>query len=407
VSFIAVLLLLQISRPVESTQTQAAPAAGEMKTTIQLGAVLGLGLLAAALVAGWWGIYRSGDLLRRTDNPRRSISDLYVRRGAILDREDRPVDRTSGEAGNYSREYDYPGLSNVVGYTNPTYGQSGLEASQDEILRGLQGNRNLEIWWNRLVNGQPPPGLDIRLTLDMELQRLADKLFKNKQGAVVALNAQNGEALVMASYPGFDAGKLDAEWAALVNDPSSPLLNRATLGRYPVGNMEKSLRPDGLESLGVLPTPRFDLPTGDLPNQVSVPDEASRGYSPIQLALAAAAISGGGVRPAPQLVSAVHNPQSGWMPLQALSQPFQALTAEQAAEIARGHAVQGKDFWQVSAVEAPKTGKAVTWYLGGTLPDAGGTPYALALVIEGNDEELARQIGQALLQALQWGKDSG
>ncbi len=180
VSFIAVLLLFQISRPAEPAQAQTLPEEREAQPFLQLGGLLGLGLLAATLATGWWGIYRSGDLLARTDNPRRSLSDQYVRRGAILDREDRPVNLTSGEVGRYSREYDYPALSNVVGYTNPTYGQSGLEASQDDLLRGLKGNRTLEVWWNRLVYGQPPPGLDIRLSLDLELQRLADKLIRNR-----------------------------------------------------------------------------------------------------------------------------------------------------------------------------------------------------------------------------------
>jgi len=407
VSSIALLLLLQISCPAEQAQMQSLPEAREAQPFMQLGALLGLSLLAAALATGWWGIYRSDDLLARTDNPRRSLSDQYVRRGAILDREDRAVNITSGEAGSYTREYEYPALSNVVGYTNPTYGQSGLEASQDEVLRGLKGNRALEIWWDRLVYGQPPAGLDIRLSLDLELQRLADKLLGNRKGALVALNAQNGEVLAMASSPTFDAGQLDQTWEALVNDPAAPLLNRATLGRYAAGELETGLFLGGLSGMGVVPTPPFELPTGDLPGETSVLSEASRGYSPLQMALAAAMISGGGVRPAPQLVSAVNNPQSGWMPLPALSQPYTALTPEQTARIAQQQAVEGQEFWQATTVVAPQSGKPVTWYVGGTLPGLSGTPYAVALVIEDNASELATQIGQAMLQALQWGKASG
>ena len=407
VSSIALLLLLQISCPAEQAQMQSLPEAREAQPFMQLGALLGLSLLAAALATGWWGIYRSGDLLVRTDNPRRSLSDQYVRRGAILDREDRAVNITSGEAGSYTREYEYPALSNVVGYTNPTYGQSGLEASQDEVLRGLKGNRALEIWWDRLVYGQPPAGLDIRLSLDLELQRLADKLLGNRKGALVALNAQNGEVLAMASSPTIEAGQIDQTWEALVNDPAAPLLNRATLGRYAAGELETGLFLGGLSGMGVVPTPPFELPTGDLPGETSVLSEASRGYSPLQMALAAAMISGGGVRPAPQLVSAVNNPQSGWMPLPALGQAEQALTPEQAASIAQQQAVEGQEFWQATTVAAPESGKPVTWYVGGTLPGLSGTPYAVALVIEDNASELATQIGQAMLQALQWGKASG
>jgi len=156
--------------------------------------------------------------------------------------------------------------------------------------------------------------------------------------------------------------------------------------------------------MGVVPTPPFELPSGDLPGEAVLQSEASRGYSPLQMALAAAAISGGGIRPAPQLVMAIHNPQTGWMPLPALSQVEQALSSEEAASIAQQLAVQGQEFWQVTTIAAPQSGKPVTWYVGGTQPGLDGTPYAVVLVIEGNASELATQIGQAMLQALQWGK---
>jgi hypothetical protein len=210
--------------------------------------------------------------------------------------------------------------------------------------------------------------------------------------------------LAMASSPTFDAGQLDQTWEALVNDPAAPLLNRATLGRYAAGELETGLFPGGLSGMGVVPTPLFELPTGDLPGEASVQSGASGGYSPLQMALAAATISGGGVRPAPQLVSAVNNPQSGWMPLTALGQVERALTPEQAASIAQQQAVEGQEFWQATTIVAPQSGKPVTWYVGGTQPGLNGTPYAVALVIEDNASELATQIGQAMLQALQWGK---
>jgi len=407
VSFIALMLLLQISRPPEQAQAQITSEAREAQPFLQLEALLGLGLLAATLATGWWGIYRGDDLLRRTDNPRRSLSDQYVRRGAILDRKDRPVDLTSGEAGRYTREYPYPSLSNVVGYTNPTYGQTGLEASQDDILRGLKGNRYLEVWWNQLVYGQPPPGLDIRISLDLELQQLANKLLRNRQGALVALNAHSGEVLVMASYPTFDAGRLDVEWGDLVNDQAAPLFNRATLGRYAAGDLDISLFLGGLSGMGVIPTPLFELPTGDLPGVESVESEASRGFSPLQMALAAGAVSTGGARPAPQLVIAIRDALTGWMPLPALGQVKQVLTPEEAANIAHQYAVQGQEFWQATVVTAAKPNERVTWYVGGTQPDFAGTPYVVALVIENDASELAMQIGQAMLQALQWGKASG
>ena len=99
--------------------------------------------------------------------------------------------------------------------------------------RGLQGYPRLTIWWDHLLYGQPPPGLDVRLSLDLGLQRVADTMLGEHQGAVVLVNAQSGEIIVMASHPGFDANTLESDWEALLQDTHAPLFNRATLGLYP------------------------------------------------------------------------------------------------------------------------------------------------------------------------------
>ena len=84
---------------------------------------------------------------------------------------------TQGQTGDYTRTYLYPDLASITGYTDPSYGQSGLEATLDPYLRGLQGNPASSIWWDHLVYGQPPPGLDVRLSIDLGLQRRADALL--------------------------------------------------------------------------------------------------------------------------------------------------------------------------------------------------------------------------------------
>jgi cell division protein FtsI/penicillin-binding protein 2 len=127
-------------------------------------------------------------------------------------------------------------LGPLVGYTDPVYGQAGLEASLDPYLRGLKGYPALTLWWQHLLYGQPPPGLDVRLSLDLDLQTQADKLLAGHKGALVLLNAHTGEVLAMSSSPGFDANQLNNTWESLVSDPSSPLLDRAAMGIYPAGN---------------------------------------------------------------------------------------------------------------------------------------------------------------------------
>jgi len=158
-----------------------------------------------------------------------------VRRGALLDRHDIPLADTTGVPGNLERQTLYPDLGPVIGYTHPIFGQAGLEASLDDYLRGLRGNPGLTVWWYHLLYGQPPPGLDVRLTLDLDLQRNADELLGERASALVLLNASSGEILAMASHPTFDPNQLDSTWDELTQDRRSPLFNRAALGSYQPG----------------------------------------------------------------------------------------------------------------------------------------------------------------------------
>jgi hypothetical protein len=195
-----------------------------------------LGLAGTAVAGGWWGIVRGPALLTRTDNLRRTIADRYVKRGTILDSHERPLAESTGKPGDYIRDYPYPALGPLVGYTDQVYGQAGLEASLDPYLRGLQGYPALTTWWEHLLYGQPPPGLNVSTSIDTNLQSKADELLAGHKGALVLLNAHTGEILSMASSPTFDANQLSDSWESLVNDPNSPLFDRAGMGLYPTGS---------------------------------------------------------------------------------------------------------------------------------------------------------------------------
>lgn len=432
---------------------------------LQLGGLLLAGLGAAALITGWWTIFRSPELLARTDNPRRSIADRYVRRGTILDRQNNALSISAGEPGEITRQVVYPALSPVLGYTDPVFGQAGLEAELDPYLRGMLGNPGLTIWWNHLVYGQPPPGLDVRLSLDLSLQSLADELLEGRTGALALLNARTGEILALASHPSFDANTLAADWDSLVNDERAPLLNRTTQGLYQPGPALGPFLLAAAESRGQLPelperlstllegeTPDCALPTqGDtwaeavsngcpaplaaigeqlgtaavhelyaglglfqapqirLPSVVAAEpgpntpaNLAALGtdfrVTPLQMALAAAAITAGGQVPAPQLVAAVNTTQAGWVPLPPLQEPLQALPAAAATSTARELAVEGDAFWQTTALAFNGPGQTVTWYLGGALPSEDALPVAVAIVLEEAAPEDIVHIGQSILQ---------
>lgn len=229
--YISMLLLVLIS---QSANTDPALPLNPSPYT-WLGYFLLACLIIAAIIIGWWTFIRGPDLLERTDNARRAIADRFVRRGDILDRENIPLVSTQGDIGDYSRVYNFPMLGSLVGYTHAVYGQSGLEAGLDPFLRGLRGPSEFQVWWNHLLYGQPPPGVDIRLSLDIELQQNADDLLGKHSGAIVLLNAGNGDILTLASHPTFDPSQLEEIWLELVNDPKTPLINRALQGQYQTG----------------------------------------------------------------------------------------------------------------------------------------------------------------------------
>jgi cell division protein FtsW (lipid II flippase) len=390
-SFVALLLLLHVS-----ARRERLPAPqSTYPAYAQLGAFLLAGLTAAALAAGWWSVARGPDLLTRTDNPRRAISDRTVRRGSILDRGKNPINISTGNPGDYVRTVLFPDLSNVVGYTNPTYGQSGVEASQDGYLRGIQGNSGLRIWWEHILYGQPPPGLDVRLSLDLHLQQAASALLHGQRGALVLLNAATGEILVMASEPGFDANQLDLEWDRLIADPGAPLLNRAVLGQYPLGDWQAGPFAALIASIENLPEPSIRLPARVGPTSL----KEAGGLSPLQVALLAAVLTDQGVQPAPLFVVAVDIPQTGWVLLPALETARQVLSADQAREMVAAAGVENTNIWQ-GVWEVPIPNKAgVTWYIAGTLPGWDGIPLAVALLLEQEDLALAQSIGQAMLES--------
>jgi cell division protein FtsW (lipid II flippase) len=200
------------------------------------GGLLIAGLAAVAIAAGVWGFVESESLQARNDNPRWAIEQRFVPRGSILDHNSQPLAVTSGQPGGYSRTVLDPSLGPIIGYTHPLYGQAGLEASFDSYLRGEQGYPSSTIFLTNLLYAQNPPGLDLRLSLDLAIQQKIDNLLEGHTGAAVLLNAQSGEILAMASHPNFDPNQLDANWNQWVKDNRALFLNRATQGQYPVGS---------------------------------------------------------------------------------------------------------------------------------------------------------------------------
>ncbi|MDE1156051.1 MAG: penicillin-binding protein 2 [Acidobacteriaceae bacterium] len=128
-------------------------------------------------------------------------------------------------------------------------GKGGIEEAYDEILRGQDGSRDV------IVNshgkevglmGQEVarPGRDLRLTIDLDLQKAAERALEGKNGAIVAMDPHTGEILAMASRPTFDPNQFSvrltkAYWNQILTDPNHPLLNKAIQAQLAPGSTFK------------------------------------------------------------------------------------------------------------------------------------------------------------------------
>ena len=129
-------------------------------------------------------------------------------------------------------------------------GKNGVERVFDRNLRGKAGNSQVEVnavgrVIRELSRQEGQPGDDLRLTIDRDLQKLAaDRLKKEKSAAAVVMDIHNGDVLVLSSVPGFDpnefvTGLSSRSWRRLVNDPHTPLINKAISGLYAPGSTFK------------------------------------------------------------------------------------------------------------------------------------------------------------------------
>jgi penicillin-binding protein 2 len=128
-------------------------------------------------------------------------------------------------------------------------GKSGVEATYERELHGTTGFEQVEIdaagRGIRTLSQTPSvSGHNVVLTLDMQLQRVAENAFGNRRGALVAIEPGTGAVLALVSKPGFDLNLfvdgIDPQaWTDLNNSPDRPLNNRAIAGVYPPGSTFK------------------------------------------------------------------------------------------------------------------------------------------------------------------------
>jgi penicillin-binding protein 2 len=128
-------------------------------------------------------------------------------------------------------------------------GKSGIEEAYDEMLRGTDGSRDVIVNSHGKEVGTMGqelaiPGKDLRLTIDLDLQKAAERALEGKTGAIVAMDPHTGEILAMVSRPTFDPNQFavrlsKAYWQTIITDPNHPLMNKAIQAQLAPGSTFK------------------------------------------------------------------------------------------------------------------------------------------------------------------------
>jgi len=128
-------------------------------------------------------------------------------------------------------------------------GKQGIEKAWEEVLHGRTGVEEVEVTASgrpvrTLSRIDPVPGANLRLSLDIHLQKAIEKEFEDRRGALVAIHPPTGEVLAFVSAPSFDPNLfidgIDVEnWKRLNESPDHPLVNRPLTGTYPIGSTYK------------------------------------------------------------------------------------------------------------------------------------------------------------------------
>jgi penicillin-binding protein 2 len=130
-------------------------------------------------------------------------------------------------------------------------GKFGIERQYNDTLMGEDGQQRVEVdnrGQVRQSEEEKPaiPGKDLTLTIDLDLQAVAELAMEGKNGAVVALDPRTGEILAMVSRPTFDPNKFvghiaTRDWNAINGNPDHPMLNRAIQAQQAPGSTFKPI----------------------------------------------------------------------------------------------------------------------------------------------------------------------
>jgi peptidoglycan glycosyltransferase len=191
-------------------------------------------------------------------NTRAIEEEMKVERGIITSADGIKLAVNRKDGRYFLREYPQGDLASPwLGYNSLRYGRAGIERVYNEELSGQSGLLGITGYWDQIV-GRTHRGADLKLTVDMSVQRAAIKALGARKGAIVALDPRTGAVLAMVSYPRYDPNTITEEWETINTDEDKPLLNRTIQGLYPPGSVFKILLAGAaLQEAVVTPDSRF------------------------------------------------------------------------------------------------------------------------------------------------------
>lgn len=210
-------------------------------------------------------------------NTRALLAEYSIKRGDIVtaDQVTLARSRATNDRLKYLRQYPVGDLfGHITGYYSHIYGTDGIERTFNDYLLGEAGVLSMQEIEDRLFGGEKQ-GDNLILTVDSRLQQAARDALGDRRGAVVAMDPQTGEVLALWSQPSYDPDPLAAHdarearraWNQL--DPrsaTSPLINLATMRRYPPGSTMKVVSAAAALENGANPDTTYPDPQAlDLP----------------------------------------------------------------------------------------------------------------------------------------------
>jgi penicillin-binding protein 2 len=151
-------------------------------------------------------------------------------------------------------------------------GQSGIEKMYNDYLKGKNGKRRVEVnnrgkVLRELGEEEFTAGKNLKLTVDLDVQMAAEEAMEGKNGAIVAMDPNNGEILAMVSRPTFDPNQFAVrisrdDWNKLITDPAKPLFNKAIQAQLAPGSVFKIIMSVAGMQEGIAQTLHVNCPGG-------------------------------------------------------------------------------------------------------------------------------------------------